>query len=72
MATIFNKRDYKITINLLGGRSRDLLAKSTANIPDNDLASSHLQTLQGERRYFGDSSQSGQKRKTGKRRKGCK
>ncbi|MCL6590425.1 MAG: hypothetical protein K6U80_10770 [Firmicutes bacterium] len=47
MATIINKRDYKITVNLLGGRSCDLLAKGTANIPDEDLASSHLQTLRG-------------------------
>jgi hypothetical protein len=45
MPLIRNKLNNRIFIQLKGGRSIDLLEKSTAEIEDDDFLSSHLQEL---------------------------
>jgi hypothetical protein len=45
MPLIRNKLNNRIFIQLKGGRSIDLLEKSTVKIGDDDLLSSHLQEL---------------------------
>jgi hypothetical protein len=44
MPTIRNKLNQRIIINLKSGKNIDLLAKSTADVSDQDLSSPHLQT----------------------------
>ncbi|GFO97073.1 hypothetical protein ig2599ANME_1271 [groundwater metagenome] len=44
MPVIRNKLNQRIIINLKSGKNIDLLAKSTADVSDQDLSSPHLQT----------------------------
>ncbi|MBU3967794.1 MAG: hypothetical protein KKG76_10560 [Euryarchaeota archaeon] len=44
MPVIRNKLNQRIIINLKSGKNIDLFAKSTADVSDQDLSSSHLQT----------------------------
>ncbi len=45
MPVIRNKLNQRILIHLKGGKTIDLLEKSTAEVEDDDLVSSHLQDL---------------------------
>ena len=45
MPVIRNKLNQRIIINLNSGKNIDLLAKGTADVTDEELSSSHLQTL---------------------------
>ncbi len=45
MPIIRNKLNQRILIHLKGGKTIDLLEKSTAEVEDDDLVSSHLQDL---------------------------
>lgn len=45
MPLIRNKLNQRIVINLMGGKSIDLLAKGRANVSKEELSSSHLQAL---------------------------
>jgi len=45
MQQIRNKLNQRIIINLNEGKKIDLLAKDTANVPDEDMSSPHMQTL---------------------------
>lgn len=72
MPVIRNKLNQRIIINLKSGKNIDLFAKSTADVSDQDISSSHLKThiAKGEIVVMEKAAQKTESRKSSYIRKG--